>query len=144
MRKSGYMPTSYKYGTKRNIILGEHDASMDQITINFNKVTGRDLRDAGISQAAQHAEKHVTGWRERAMAFCKDYARRHGNFSCEDMRQAARGIVPEPPHLRAWGSVMVEAAKQGIIYQAGYIQVANPAAHRANAALWRSKIFKGV
>lgn len=34
------------------------------------------------------------------------------------------------------------AAKRGYIEKVGYIQVENPKAHKANAALWKSKIFK--
>ena len=37
---------------------------------------------------------------------------------------------------------MVTAAKRGYIEKVGYIQIENPKAHRANAALWKRKIVR--
>ncbi len=54
------------------------------------------------------------------------------------VRLEAKGIVPEPPSLRAWGAVLLSAAKRGWIRQVGYVHVDNPKAHKANAALWES------
>lgn len=106
--------------------------------------SGRARRDLGISRALQHAEKVEPGWQDRALAFLLDYAETHETFSGESVRQASRGIVPEPPHLRAWGSVIMAGARRGWIRKIGYVQVTNPAAHQANAALWRSVIFMGI
>jgi hypothetical protein len=52
------------------------------------------------------------------------------------IRMAAKEIVPEPPSLRAWGSVLLTAARRGWIKQVGYIKVENVKAHRTPAALW--------
>jgi len=107
--------------------------------------TGAVLRDRGIEKAICNADAFRIGWRDVALTFCKWYALTHDVFSGEQVRVASRGEVPVPPHLRAWGAIMVSAAKQGIIEKIGYTQVENPKAHMANAALWQSKIYsKGM
>ena len=109
---------------------------MTQLSI-FDQPTGAQLRDAGIKQALDHAEEVTPEWPELAYKFLCDYIRKHpGEFMTEDVRQAAAGIVPEPPSLRAWGGVIVKAAKSGLIVRAGYGQVTNVNAHRANASVW--------
>ncbi len=117
---------------------------MEQTTLNFYAPpllpSGRTLRDQGIQRALNHANQAKKNWQEMAFRFLVEYARQHDEFSGEEVREASRGSVPEPPSLRAWGWPLIRAAKEGIIEQIGYVQVKNPAAHRANAALWRSKI----
>lgn len=105
--------------------------------------TGEALRDAGMETAARHAEEVSSGWSDRALSFLIIYAKSHLRIMGEGVRAASKGIVDQPPHLRAWGSVMMRASRAGLIEKAGYVQVENPKAHRANAALWRSKIFEG-
>jgi hypothetical protein len=58
------------------------------------------------------------------------------------VRMEAKGIVPDPPSLRTWGAVLLTGARKGWIKRVGYIQVENPKAHKANAALWESLIGK--
>lgn len=104
-------------------------------------LSGSALRDEGIQKAVDHANEKTEKWSDRALAFLKQYASTNSVFSGEQVRFAAGGVIPFPPHLRAWGGVMMSAARQGLIEKIGYIQVENPLAHRANAALWRSKIY---
>jgi hypothetical protein len=54
----------------------------------------------------------------------------------EDVRKSAIGTVEEPPSLRAWGSIIVKASKNGFIKRVGYKQVNNPLAHKTPASLW--------
>ena len=103
---------------------------------------GRHLRDKGIARAAQHAEDVEPDWQEKALDFLRTFAQERSLFSGEMVREASHASVPEPPHLRAWGAIMLTAAKRGWIVKDGYIQVQNPRAHRANAALWKSRIYK--
>ena len=104
---------------------------------------GRDLRDKGIKKAVEHAEDVSDGWSVQAIAFLEEYIRDHRQFSGEQVREEARGRIPEPPSLRAWGGVLLAGSKRGWIKQVGYIHVENPRAHRANAALWESRLFRG-
>ncbi len=100
-------------------------------------------RDKGIRKAVQHAQE-VCGddWQVKALDFLYLYARNHHRFSGEMVRQESKGFVPEPPHARAWGAVMLGGVKRGWIRQIDYIKVVNPKAHRANAALWESVLVK--
>ncbi len=99
---------------------------------------GSRRRDKGILKAAQHAEEIYDQWQMKALAFLETYAMNHHRFSGEMVRLEARGIVPEPPSLRAWGGILMGASKRGWIKQVGYVRVENPRAHKANAALWES------
>jgi hypothetical protein len=104
------------------------------------KTNGITLRDKGIRKAAQHAEDLHEGWQTKALdwLYCYAYKRADNPFTGEMVREAARGIVPEPPSLRAWGSVLLSAARRGWIRQVGWAKVSNPKAHRTPAALWKS------
>lgn len=102
------------------------------------KPTGEILRDKGIRRAVEHANDVHDAWQSRALDFLYLYAMTHEKFSGEMVRLEAKGIIPDPPSLRAWGFVMQNGAKRGWIRQVGYVQVDNPKAHKANAALWES------
>lgn len=93
---------------------------MDQLSIDFTAAAA--ARDAGMQQALCHAEAEAEGWGDRAMASLKrfiDSAREP--FLIEDVRAAAEreGLDP-PPDARAWGAVVMRAARAEIIRKAGY------------------------
>ena len=106
--------------------------------------TGAELAVHGAEQAADHAEQVAPGWGDAAfravkefsahVKACGDLAR---TFKAEDVRSWARH-VPPAPSLRAWGAVMLKAARAGIIRQTGYAKVNNPLAHSTPAALWEA------
>ena len=104
---------------------------------------GKVLRDIGMQQAVDHAERVEPGWKESAYRYLENfltYAGRYGikSFMAEDIRAwAHQNGLNRPPHNRAWGSVIMKAAKRGLIVKIGIGQVKNPAAHSANAAIWR-------
>lgn len=98
--------------------------------------TGEELRDAGMQKAEDHANQKQPTWSDKAYIFLLGFARRNDTFMVEEVRQAARGIVPEPPSLRAWGSVVTKAAKAGAIKRIGYKEVENPKAHCTPASVW--------
>ena len=100
---------------------------------------GRALRDVGIEQAAEHAERVEPDWKDTAYdAFCA-VARKHGEFTTEQARKLSRH-VPDPPDKRAWGHVAQRAVKAGIIERAGYVAADDPKVHRNVVTLWRSRI----
>lgn len=105
--------------------------------------TGEALRDSGMETAERHADEVSDGWSDRALSFLIIYAKSHRHIIGEGVRAASEGIVEHPPHLRAWGAVMMRAARRGIIAKIGYTQVSNPKAHKANAAVWGSNVFEG-
>jgi len=104
------------------------------------KPTGEILRDKGIKRAVDHAEDIHEGWQVKALDWLYIYAKTHIQFSGEMVRMDAKGILPDPPSLRTWGSVLRNGACRGWIRQVGYVRVTNPDAHKANAALWESNL----
>jgi hypothetical protein len=103
-----------------------------QLNIDYS----RQARDKGIEQAEKHANQVHDSWSDKAFEFLKSFIVNHKKFLAEDVRYYSAGVIPEPPSQRAWGAVIVRAAKQGLIRRVGYEQVKNAKAHRANASVW--------
>ena len=101
--------------------------------------TGKELRDAGIKTAVEHADavQPEPKWSDLAYSFLEQYIQTRQKFMTEEVRAASEGIVPEPPSLRAWGGIVVRAANRGLIEKAGYQEVQNPKAHRTPSSVWR-------
>lgn len=78
-------------------------------------------RDDGIKRAIDHAGVR---WRRLAMGYLKEYLatlRIGDDFLAEHARSFAAGLqFEEPPDGRAWGAVLRDAAKQGLIVKVGY------------------------
>ena len=98
---------------------------------------GRKNRDQGIKQAEDHANQYEN-WSVKAYTFLLYYIQQKKEFMTEEMREASKGSVPDPPSARAWGGIIVRAVKNGLIKRKGYGQVKNPKAHRANASVWET------
>jgi hypothetical protein len=118
---------------------------MTQLTLEFEAPpkTALQLRNRGIKKALTHAEQVKAMWGRLALEFMRTYCETHLYFMTEDLREASRGIVDAPPHLRAWGGIILSGARNGWIGQDGTDKVKNPKAHMANAAVWKSRIFRG-
>lgn len=99
--------------------------------------TGKQLRDEGIKQSTQTADSVYPNWTEEAYEFLVEYALEHKKFMVEDVRLASNGTIPIPPSKRAWGGVVVKAAKSGLIEREGFRHVKNEKAHRTPATYWR-------
>jgi hypothetical protein len=116
-----------------------------QLTFSFKDSsfipTGKELKRKGMKKALNHAEDINDGWSERALNFLEWYCKSHHRFSGEMVRIEAKGNIPNPPSLRAWGSVLLSGCRRGWITQVGFVHVKNVKAHCANAALWESKII---
>jgi|TARA_R110000764_G_scaffold50754_4_gene111483 hypothetical protein len=95
------------------------------------------LKNKGINAAVDNANKTIKGWSQMAANFLIDYMESNDEFMAEDVRLASRGIVPEPPSKRAWGSIFSVAAKNNIIKRIGYNTVKNPKAHGTPASVWQ-------
>lgn len=101
----------------------------------------RATRDAGMSAAVDHADTQHIGWTDRAYAFLKQFAKVHTSFISEDVSDAAiEADEPQPPTLRAWGSVYRRAIKDDVIIQSG-----TGRSRRRNASIcprWRSLVYR--
>ena len=101
---------------------------------------GAMLRDQGINKAIDHANRIEDSWSDIAFTFLRSYMINHRMFMIEEVREASKGIVPEPPSTRAWGGIVVKAVKQGLITRVGFKNVKNAKAHCTPASLWMSLI----
>lgn len=106
--------------------------------------TARQLRDAGMQQAIDHADTEAPTWSERAFRFTKAFAIMNKRLTSEGVRQyAERCGLPKPPDGRAWGAVMIRAVRAGIIAKIGYTTALDPKVHCNPVTLWQSSIYFG-
>lgn len=103
----------------------------------------RAARDAGIQQAAQHADEVNPDWGHLAYETLRLFAAgRRGSgqaFTSEDVRGSiAAAGVPAPPHLRAWGAVFQRAARAGLIVKVGIVESRATHCHCAHVAAWKA------
>ena len=107
---------------------------MNQI---LDEKKGRELKNEGIKQALETAEKKDENWGAKAYNFLCEYIKENKEFKAEEVRMASLGHVPIPPSKRAWGSVIVMAKKNNLIIRKGYASVKNPRAHQAICTVWK-------
>ena len=81
-----------------------------ELTIDF---TGPQLRDIGIRQSEFNANKEYVNWSDQAYDFAVHFCRYHKELMMEYIRTASKGKVPDPPSLRAWGSIALKLIKTG-------------------------------
>lgn len=101
--------------------------------------TGQQLAIFGAQAAADHADRVTAGdWSGQAWDFFVRWAtsRKGASFQGEDVRIAAKGVVPEPPEPRAWGAILVKAAKARLISRVGYAPVKDPKSHGNPKSVW--------
>lgn len=112
---------------------------MTNDNLTYDLFSGKELKQSGMKLASDSANQVHEGWSEKAYAMLVQFVRSgRGEFMCEDVRHYAKAYgLPDAPNNRAWGSIIACASKkEKIIKHAGYAQVKNPRAHRANASLW--------
>lgn len=105
---------------------------------SLNLFTAKELKNAGMQLAIEHAEIKHEGWGEQALDLLKEFIHyRTTPFMCEEARlyAEAKGL-PKAPSARAWGGVIVLAKNQSLIVHAGYGTTTNPRAHGTPASLW--------
>lgn len=109
--------------------------------------TGTQLRDAGMKLASESAEQDSWGWNETAYQLLTEFVKTknyYDEWMCEEFREFAmeKGL-PEPPSKRAFGSVIIKAAKNNLVQKIGYGITTNPKCHATPATLW-AKTFKEI
>lgn len=111
----------------------------EQLIMRFHEPvnTAEYYRDRGMRKAVDHADMVTDNWSERAYNFLREYIKTNQVFMTENVREASKGMVPEPPSHRAWGAIIVRAAKEGLIRKVGYQSVMNKKAHCTPASLWQ-------
>ena len=101
---------------------------------------GSQLRDKGIKQAIDNADDTHDKWSDKAYSFLTKWIKTQYEFMTEDVRVASESAIPKPPSNRAWGGVILRAAKAGLINRVGFSNVKNAKAHRTPATVWRINV----
>ncbi len=110
----------------------------EQSTIDF--AAARADRDAGMSQAFDHAQRVDDTFGQRAEAFIYSYARSHRQFISEECTAAAERVgLVSPADSRAWGAPFQRAARNGVIRKAGY--GISQRRHLSPTPLWQSLVY---
>ena len=100
--------------------------------------SARQRADRGIESSRQHAEQDAPGWGEMALTMVRWFSkvkdrqyesslltgpvvgRNHYAWTAEECRLwCAAHDLPDPPELRAWGSVIQRALREGLIVKTG-------------------------
>lgn len=55
------------------------------------------------------------------------------HFTAEDLRKRIKG---DPPHQNAWGTILHNAARDGLVIRTGWQQSQRPEAHSRVLAIW--------
>lgn len=98
---------------------------------------GEVLKQRGITLALRNANEEHESWGERAFHFLKAFCKDHPRFRAEEAREfAEHNGLEVPKSKRAFGAIVLRAARAGIIKKVGLESVMNPNAHKANAAVW--------
>lgn len=114
---------------------------MNQLDLTLPKA--RELRDAGMKQALDHAEAVHDGWKNEAYTFLLQFAKEHREFQSEDVGDAHKAAGhPQPPTRRAWGSLYVKAAREGYIVQDGTAR--SRLRHASLCPKWRSLVYRSA
>ncbi len=107
----------------------------------MEKTLGQQLAIFGADTAASHADR-VTGgaWSEKAWAFLVQFGQSQKGrpFMTEDVRAHAelRKAVPAAPDARAWGSIVMRAAKARLIERVDYAPNKSPSCHGSPKSVW--------
>jgi len=102
-------------------------------------LTAPDLRDFGMQQALDNANRQIEEWSEEAMDYLKSFLQERGTepFQAEDFRfWAIKKGINHPPTWRAIGGIFTRARRCGLISFLRIEPTSNPPAHCANASLW--------
>lgn len=95
------------------------------------------LGHEAAQDAADHADRVHGAWSDQAMAFLCEFAKSNGPWVTEDVRVAAAGIVPDPPDARAWGQIVLAAARSKMISRVGYARTKCAVSHGRPMSLWQ-------
>lgn len=79
------------------------------------------------------------GWHGDAYLLLLEYMRENPLFKTEDVRVFAHGSrnLPAPPDLRAWGTVVQRAIREGLIKKVGHGASKNRTAHCRPVMVWQ-------
>lgn len=102
---------------------------------------GQQLAIFGADTAAAHADRVSGGtWSDKAWDYLVNFGRAQQGkpFMAEDVRVHAemRQAIPKPPDKRAWGSVVMRAAKARLIRRVAFAPNKSPTCHASPKSVW--------
>lgn len=111
---------------------------MDLFKQPVNDALARKLRDEGMQRAIDHADRVIDRWQDKAYESLRVYISFNSQpFLSEDVRVYAAHLgIPDPPDKRAWGAVMMRAAKAGLIRKLGWTTASDPKVHKNPVSQW--------
>lgn len=92
----------------------------------------------GMTKAANHAECINEDWKDRALKFFLDFAKKQDGYPfmvCEVIASAGPDLAA--PDERAWGYVAQRAARQGLVVRCGYSLRTMGKSHSSPRAVWK-------
>lgn len=109
-------------------------------TVQLDILTAISEKQRGIEKAENTADAIDPMWRENAFKLLKEFLSVNpGEFMVEDLRAyAAMKNFVAPASNRVWGSVVLRAAREGLIKNIGYGVTKNKKAHRTPASIWKA------
>ena len=109
--------------------------------IGMDPVIAKQAAAQGARLAAEKADRTTEQWTKTALAFVRSYAQSHAEFLTEDVRKAAiEAGIAKPPDQRAWGFVMVAAAREKVVVADGYRKQRAANCHGSPKTVWRSLV----
>jgi hypothetical protein len=97
-----------------------------------------------IHRAADNANRNFPNWTDQARQFLIWFLGKypHQKFSAKDVRELAyqTNMVPHPPHERAWGFVMRQASRDGLIVRNGTVPAKYGSANPTTIQAWKSNL----
>lgn len=108
---------------------------MTQLAIDFSRAE----RNEAMQRAVDAADGRVPKWSDVALEYVRLYAIQHRGerFIGRDVTQAAKAYGLEAPtNDKAWGAVLMRAAREGVIVRVGYAQ--DPNRHLSPVPQWEA------
>lgn len=100
---------------------------------------GEAMKQRGITLSERNANHQFDNWSDRAYHWLCEFIKFNPRFRAEEAREYAmtQGLE-EPKSNRAFGAIMLRAAKAGLVKKVGHEAVMNPKAHKAFASVWQT------
>lgn len=100
----------------------------------FDLAEAREARDAALARVAEGAGED---WAAAAWGWLLEYLRTHAEFFPDDVWAAG---LAKPPELRAFGPLVLRAARLKYITKTGTFRQ-RTRGHATAAAVWRSELY---
>lgn len=102
----------------------------------------REQGEAGMAAAVEHAERVASGWKQEASHYLRRFAREHRErgFLAEEIAPwAYQQGCTMPPDGRAWGAIIQQARRAGVIEHTGAAALNQLSGHDSTwRPVWRT------